>query len=59
MSKFSIVAKLIPDTPKQKSYVHFTFMSVDSKYMHAFHSNIHITSFDFLAMLCIKLKLNG
>ena len=35
---------------KQKSYVRFTFMSVDFKYMHAFHSNIHIASFDSLCL---------
>ena len=34
---------------KQKSYVRFTLISFNSKYMHTFHSDIHITSFDQLA----------
>ena len=33
------------------------FMSVDSKFMHAFEAIIHITVFCHLAMLFIKIKI--
>ena len=48
--------KIKADILKQKSYVLFTFRSVDSKHMNAFHSNTHITRFHYLAKLCIKIK---
>ena len=32
--------------------------AVDSKYMNAFHSNIHITNFVYLAMMCTLNKIH-
>ena len=37
---------------KQKSYVRLTLISTSFKRMNAFHSNVHLTNFDHLEMIC-------